>query len=66
LTHNSGALRRGIAGSFLDVIARRDLSAEAQRAKAEATKQSIPSLLDEMDCFAPLAMTVSGLFDNRI
>src|SRR5258708_14952892 len=42
--HNSGALRRGIAESYLAVIARSGLSAEAQRAKAEATKQSILSL----------------------
>jgi hypothetical protein len=37
------------------VIARRDLSAVAQRAKAEATKQSILPLplRGEMDCFAP-------------
>jgi hypothetical protein len=34
------------------VIARSDLSAVAQRAKAEATKQSILSLRGEMDCFA--------------
>jgi hypothetical protein len=34
------------------VIARSDLSAVAQRAKAEATKQSIHSLRGETDCFA--------------
>src|SRR6266436_6387100 len=34
------------------VIARSDLSAVAQRAKAEATKQSILSFCGEMDCFA--------------
>jgi hypothetical protein len=34
------------------VIARSGLSAVAQRAKAEATKQSILSLRGEMDCFA--------------
>jgi hypothetical protein len=39
------------------VIARSDLSAVAQRAKAEATKQSILPLRSEMDCFASLAMT---------
>jgi hypothetical protein len=42
---------------FHNVIARTDLSAVAQRAKAEATKQSILSLRGEMDCFASLAMT---------
>ena len=39
---NPGALRRGNAKlRLLAVIARSDLSAVAQRAKAEATKQSI-------------------------
>jgi hypothetical protein len=36
-------------------------------ARSEATKQSILSLLGEMDCFASLAMTVLGpswLFEN--
>src|SRR5258708_10674192 len=42
--HTSGALRRGIEESYLAVIARSGLSAEAQRAKAEETKQSILSL----------------------
>jgi hypothetical protein len=44
-----GASRREIAKprlKFIDVIAR-----------SEATKQSILSLLGEMDCFASLAMT---------
>jgi hypothetical protein len=36
----------------LTVIARGDLSALAQRAKAEATKQSILPLRGDMDCFA--------------
>jgi hypothetical protein len=38
-------------------------------ARSEATKQSILSLLGEMDCFASLAMTVLGpllLFEIRI
>jgi hypothetical protein len=34
------------------VIARSDLSAVVQRAKAEATKQSILSFRGAMDCFA--------------
>ena len=37
---------------YINVIARSDLSAEAQRAKAEATKQSNLSFCCEMDCFA--------------
>ena len=55
--HDSGVSRRGIADLRVVVIARSDLSAVAQRAKAEATKQSILSLRGEMDCFASLAMT---------
>src|SRR3984893_14642521 len=43
---------RDRADAYLDVIARSDLSAVAQRAKAEATKQSILSLRGKMDCFA--------------
>jgi hypothetical protein len=35
------------------------LSAEAHRAKAEATKQSIVTVALAVDCFASLAMTVS-------
>jgi hypothetical protein len=64
--HNPGASRRGIAKPYLRseseivlgialgfiVIARSDLSAVAQRAKAEATKQSILPLRGAMDCFA--------------
>src|SRR5258706_6904529 len=42
---------------MLVVIARSDLSAVAQRAKAEAAKQSTLTLRGEMDCFASLAMT---------
>jgi len=42
--------RRG--ASRFHVIARSDLSAVAQRAKAEATKKSTLSLRGEMDCFA--------------
>jgi hypothetical protein len=37
-----------------------DLSAVAPRAKAEATKQSSFLCRGEMDCFAPLAMTLRG------
>jgi hypothetical protein len=37
---------------YINVIARSDLSAEAQRAKAEATKQSNLSFCCEMDYFA--------------
>ncbi len=38
------------------------MSAEARlRAKADATKQSILSLLGKMDCFAALAMTLREL-----
>src|SRR6202165_5228247 len=59
--HNSGASRRGNADVHLVVIARSDLSAVAQRAKAEATKQS-SFLYRAMDCFASLAMTVSRPF----
>jgi hypothetical protein len=44
--HTSGASRREIAESYLDVIAR-----------SKATKQSTLSLHGEMDCFAALAMT---------
>src|ERR1700676_5644829 len=40
-----------------DVIARSDLSAVAQRAKAEATRQSRILLVVAMECFASLAMT---------
>src|SRR5213079_2888982 len=40
------------AGSRRDVIARSDLSAVAQRAKAEATKQSTLQFRGNMDCFA--------------
>jgi hypothetical protein len=43
--HGSGASRRENAKLCLDVIARSDLSAVAQRAKAEATKQSRLTLL---------------------
>jgi len=43
------------------VIAKSDVSAVAQRAKAEATKQSILPLRGAMDCFAALAMTASEL-----
>jgi hypothetical protein len=41
IMHNSGASRREIAEMHLDVVARSDLPVVAQRAKAEATKQSI-------------------------
>src|SRR5260370_37380910 len=51
-------VRRHCGHMWGNVIARSDLSAVAQRAKAEATKQSILSLRGEMDCFASLAMTV--------
>src|SRR5258705_12629455 len=48
----SGDQRRGNAKlRLLAVIARSDLSAVAQRAKAEATKQSILPLRGVMDCF---------------
>jgi hypothetical protein len=40
---------------------RSDLSAEAQRAKAEAIHASASC---EMDCFAMLAMTVEGVLFN--
>src|ERR1700687_93021 len=56
--HAAGASRRGPAEPHLVVIARSDLSAVAQRAKAEATKQSICIGALAVDCFAPLAMTV--------
>src|SRR3984893_13684631 len=59
--HNSDASRREIAGSYLVfiVIARSDLSAVAQRAKAEATKQSILSCAARWIASLALAMTVS-------
>jgi hypothetical protein len=64
-SHDSGASRRETVESYLSVIARSDLSAVAQRAKAEATKQSsFYFALPIMDCFAPLAMTMSWLFEN--
>ena len=43
--------RGEIAKPCFDVIARSDLSAVAQGAKAEATKQSSFLLLGAMDCF---------------
>jgi hypothetical protein len=52
--HNSGPSRREIVEACFgfDVIARSDLSAEARRAKAEATKQSILTVAMAVDCFA--------------
>jgi hypothetical protein len=50
--HGSGASRREDAGAYLDVIARSDLSAVAQRTKVEATKQSIVTFVLAVDCFA--------------
>src|SRR5216117_1553754 len=47
--------RRVTSEIFVHVIARSDLSAVAQRAKAEATKQSI-LLCRAMDCFAEPAI----------
>jgi len=43
-------MRGEIAESYHDVIAR-----------SEATKQSILSVASKLDCFAPLAMTVSNV-----
>src|ERR1700687_2821096 len=48
IVQNSGASRRENADVCLNVIAR-----------SEATKQSIFTIVPAMDCFAPLAMTVS-------
>jgi hypothetical protein len=45
-------MRGEIADPHHDVIARSDLSAGAQRAKAEATKQSTFIFFLAMDCFA--------------
>ena len=68
---NLGRLAPRDRGVVLDVIARSDLSAVAQRAKVEATKQSTLQFRGNMDCFAQpvigrafeatrwLAMTVS-------
>jgi hypothetical protein len=47
----------GKISPLFTVIARSDLSAVAQRAKAEATKQSTIEAT-KLDCFASLAMTV--------
>src|SRR5436190_10653874 len=49
---NLGRLAPWDRGVVLDVIARSDLSAVAQRAKAEATKQSTLQFRGNMDCFA--------------
>src|SRR5213079_237940 len=49
---NLGRLAPWNRGVVLDVIARSDLSAVAQRAKAEATKQSTLQFRGNMDCFA--------------
>src|SRR6202158_1089452 len=58
IRQNSGASRRGKAELYFVVIARSNLSDVAQRAKAEATKQSIGIGALAVDCVAPLAMTV--------
>ena len=47
--------------NFITVIARSDLSAVAQRAKAEATKQSIFSICREMDCFVALLLAMTAV-----
>jgi hypothetical protein len=58
----SGATRRENAESFLSVIARSQrVGAKRRPMTGSATKQSILSLLGEMDCFASLAMTVPFL-----
>jgi hypothetical protein len=42
------------------VIARSDLSAVAQRAQAEATKQSMPPREERMDCFRLRSLSYGG------
>jgi hypothetical protein len=69
LVQNSGASRRESADAYLDVIARSDSSAVAQPAKAESDEAIHVTFVPAVDCFAPLAMTVSKflacwLFEN--
>jgi len=59
LGQTSGEIRRENAKLWLDVIARSDLSAVAQRAKAKATKQSIFPFAAQWIASLALAMTVT-------